>query len=135
MQLTPYLNFNGQCADAFAHYAKVLGGTLEMMTHGNSPMAVQAPPDWKDKILHASLNAPGLQLLGSDVPPAYWQQPQGYALALTVPTVETARQLFEALSAGGKVTMAFAPTFWSPGYGMATDRFGIAWMVMAAAAA
>ena len=56
MELSPYLNFNGQCAAAFKFYEQCLGGKIVMMqTHGESPMKDQVPPDWRDKVIHARL--------------------------------------------------------------------------------
>jgi PhnB protein len=54
----------------------------------------------------------------------------GFRLALTVPTEAEARKAFDALAAGGSVQMPLNKTFWSPCYGMVTDRFGLGWMVM-----
>ncbi|HEX7069210.1 MAG TPA: hypothetical protein VF190_00320, partial [Rhodothermales bacterium] len=60
MQLNPYLNFNGQCAEAFRFYEKVLGGKIVMMqTHGESPMKDHVSAEWRDKVLHARLEFGG----------------------------------------------------------------------------
>jgi len=56
MDLTTYLSFNGQCAQAFRFYERALNGHIEMMmTNGESPMADQTPPEQRDRIMHASL--------------------------------------------------------------------------------
>ena len=56
MELNPYLTFNGQCEAAFKFYERCLGGKIEfMLTHGESPMAQQTPPEWRNKIMHARL--------------------------------------------------------------------------------
>ena len=57
MKVVPYLNFGGSCAEAFRFYEKLFGGKLEMMTHGESPMAGQVPPDWQERVMHAYLAA------------------------------------------------------------------------------
>ena len=54
----------------------------------------------------------------------------GMRLALAVPTEADARRAFDALADGGSVQMPLTRTFWSPCYGMVTDRFGLGWMVM-----
>jgi PhnB protein len=131
VEIAPYLNFNGDCAEAFTLYAEVLGGRIEsLMTHADMPANQQAPPDWRDKILHARLVARGQVLLGSDVPPQYYHPPASMAVSLTVSAPNEARRIFEAFAHGGTVGMPFGPTFWSPGFGMVTDRFGISWMIM-----
>ena len=135
MDITPYLNFNGQCAAAFKFYEQVLGGTIEMMqTHGDSPMKDHVPADWHDKVIHARLRVDGQAIMGSDAPPQYYSAPQGMYVSIGVRTTADGSRIFNALADGGKVTMPFEPTFWSPGFGMVVDRFAIPWMVNSEAA-
>jgi PhnB protein len=138
MEISPYLNFNGQCATAFKFYEGCLGGRIEvLMTHGESPMKDQVPADWQDKVLHARLIVNGrgenpdkaFALMGCDAPPTHYATPQGLAVTLSVPTTAEAERIYNALADHGKVTMPFQKTFWSSGFGMAVDRFGIPWMV------
>ncbi len=130
MQLTPYLNFNGQCAAAFKFYEECLGGKIVMMqTHGDSPMKDHVPPDWQDKVMHACLALGDMRLLGCDAPPAHYAAPQGIYVSIGVPTRSEAQRIFTALSEQGKVNMPFQQTFWSVGFGMLVDRFGTPWMV------
>jgi PhnB protein len=134
MEITPYLNFNGQCRNAFAFYAETLGGKIVgMMSHGESPMRDQVPAAWHDAILHARLEADGVALMGSDAPPDRYAPPNGFGVSVTVPTAAAARRIFTAFADGGRITMPFTETFWSPGFGMVTDRFGTPWLVNAAA--
>jgi PhnB protein len=130
MELAPYLNFNGRCAEAFTFYEKVLGGKIEMMqTHGESPMKDNVPADWQDKIIHVRLVVGKMALMGSDAPPAHYNAPQGMQVSLSVDSAADGERIFNELSAGGNVTMPYQKTFWSPGFGMTVDRFGIPWMV------
>ena len=133
MDLTPYLNFNGTCAEAFKFYERVLGGKIEFLqTHGDSPMKDHVPPDWQDKVIHVCLNVQGKRLMGSDAPAEHFAPAQGMSINLQVPSTAEGKRLFDALAEGGRVTMPFAETFWSPGFGMLTDRFGTPWMVNSA---
>jgi PhnB protein len=128
--VTPYLNFNGTCADAFRFYEQLLGGHIEFLqTHGDSPLKDHVPADWRDKVIHVCLNVGGKRLMGSDAPAEHFMPAQGMCVNLAVSGVTEGRRIFDALATGGKVTMPFAQTFWSPGYGMVTDRFGTPWMV------
>jgi PhnB protein len=130
MELTPYLNFNGQCADAFRFYEQVLGGTIEtLQTHGDSPMKGHVPPQWLDKVIHARLNVNGRPIMGSDAPPEHYAAPQGMYVSISLPTAADGLRVFNAFAEGGRVTMPYAQTFWSPGFGMVVDRFGTPWMV------
>ena len=88
-------------------------------------------PGFEKKVMHASFRI-GEQILMASDGCAPGAQFQGLSLALTLPTPAEVRRAFDALAQGGKVTMPLAPTFWSPMYGMLTDRFGVSWMVMAA---
>jgi len=130
MDISPYLNFNGQCAEAFRFYEQCLGGNIVMMqTHGESPMKDQVPTDWHEKVIHARLNVGGKVLMGSDAPPSHYQAPRGFFVSASVADAADAERIFKALSAGGKIEMPFQKTFFSAGFGMAIDRFGIPWMV------
>ena len=130
MQLVPYLNFNGNCAEAFRFYERVLGGKIEvLLTHADSPVAAQVPPEWKDRVLHARLVVGDQVLLASDAPPEKYAPTRGIYAFAGVDTPEEAERIFAALAGGGTITMPFGPTFWASAFGMCVDRFGIGWMV------
>ncbi|HEV2131294.1 MAG TPA: VOC family protein [Longimicrobiaceae bacterium] len=131
MRIDPYLNFDGDCAEAFRFYEQLLGGEIDtMMTHGESPIANEVPPEWHPRILHASLRLGDALLMASDAPPDRYQPPQGNYVSLLVEEPREAERIFHALAEGGRVTMPFEKTFWaSGGFGMVTDRFGTPWMI------
>jgi PhnB protein len=130
MQVGPYLTFDGQCEAAFTCYEECLGGKiLMMMTYGDSPMAEQAPPDWRQKILHASLAVGDQVLGGADAPPGRYQKPQGFSVALSLSDAEEADRIFKTLAENGSVQMPLQETFWALRFGMLVDRFGTPWMI------
>ena len=130
MELNAYLNFNGNCAEAFKFYEQTLGGTIEFIqTHGESPMKDQFPGEWADKIMHVRMRVGDRIIMGSDAPPSHFSAPQGFAISIGVPSSRDGERIFNALSEGGKVSMPFQKTFWAEGFGMLRDRFGIPWMV------
>ena len=131
MQFTPYLNFNGQCAEAFRFYEQVLGGKIEMMmTHGDSPIAGEVPPTWHDRILHARLVVSDQVLMASDSPPEYYEKPQGLYVSLNVDSPADAERIFHASAAKGSLKMTFERSWWAAGgISMIVDRFGTPWMV------
>ena len=134
MLIEPYLTFNGRCAEAFALYERVLGGRIVAMhTHGDTPAKDFVPPSWHEKVMHIRLEAGSMALMGSDAPPDRYERPQGLHVSVNVATVADGERVFKALADGGTETMPFAQTFWSPGFGMLVDRFGIPWMVNSAA--
>jgi PhnB protein len=76
VQVSPYLNFNGNCAEAFRLYEKVLGGRIEaLMTHGESPIADQVPPHWSNRVLHARLAVGDTILMASEAHPSTTPSP------------------------------------------------------------
>ncbi|MFL5403697.1 MAG: VOC family protein [Gemmatimonadales bacterium] len=129
-QLNPYLNFNGDCAEAFKLYERVLGGRIEaLMTHGESPIANQVPAGWRDRVLHARLVVGDAVLLASDSPPEYYAKPQGLFVSFSTDDTAAGERIFKALAEGGSVTMPFERTFWAERFGMLVDRFSIPWMI------
>ncbi|MHC8491449.1 VOC family protein [Thalassospira sp. SM2505] len=128
MKLITYLNFDGNCREAFEFYKSVLGGELIMMAYGDTPMAGDMP-DHNDKIAHACLMGDDWHLMASDCPPGYFSPMQGMNASLHFEKPDEAKKIFDALSVGGTVTMPFEETFWSPGYGIFVDRFGTPWMI------
>ena len=130
MQITPYLNFNGNCKEAFEFYERTLKGKIQtMMPHAGSPMEAHTPPEWRDKILHASLTVGNAALMASDAPPQGYKQPEGFAVSLGLSDIAEAERIFRDLSEGGRITMPIQQTFWAARFGMLTDRYGIPWMI------
>ena len=131
--IQPYLFFGGRCEEALAFYRTTLGAEVEMMMrHKESP---DAPPPgmlaegWENKVMHASFRVGSTVLMASDGCSAEEGKFGGFMLSLTVPSVTDAERVFAALSDGGQVTLPLCKTFWSPQFGMVTDRFGLGWMV------
>jgi PhnB protein len=130
MRINPYLYYNGNCEEAFKFYQEVLGAKVEfMLSHEGAPESIPVAPEWKNKIMHGRISIDGGVLMASDAPPGHFRQPQGFSVSLTVGDPADAERKFKALSEGGRVDMAFGKTFFSKGFGMCADRFGIPWMV------
>jgi PhnB protein len=129
LSVSPYLNFNGDCEEAFAFYAAALGGTIALKrTYADMPMP-DAPAGWDAKILHITMTAGSFAIQGSDVTPERYEVPRGFSLSITLDDVARAETIFEALSTGGTVDMAMQETFWSSRFGMLVDRFAVPWMI------
>jgi PhnB protein len=130
MKINPYLNFNGNCASALKFYEQVLGGKVGFsMTWGEMPGADQFPADTHQLIMHATFNVGEEVFMCADSPPGRYQKPTGMNVSIHVKDPHEGERIFKALAEGGNVTMDFQKTFWSPGFGMCVDRFGIPWMV------
>lgn len=135
---TPYLSFNGNCAEAIAFYAQLLDGQTHIMTYAQMPPAEGVPPlseADKAKVMHGTLIVNGQPLLfASDSLSAFgevFKPVQGFHICINVDSTAEGEHIFNALAAGGQVQMPFAETFWAKGFGMAVDRFGTPWMVNA----
>jgi PhnB protein len=131
MPFAPYLHFEGNCAEALQHYAKVFGSDdLVLSPYSAAPGNAMQP---SDKIMYGHIMVDGAALMASDYPPGMDSKPQqSVTISFTKPTPESARALFDTLAEGGSITMPFGETFWSPGFGILRDRFGTAWMISVA---
>lgn len=129
----PYLFFGGRCEEAVAFYRIALGAQMEMlMRFKESPEPLppgMVPPDWGEKVMHLSFTVGRSRVMASDGC-GESNGFNGFSLSLAVPEESEAHRAFTALSDGGKVEMPLGKTFWSPCFGMVTDRFGVAWMII-----
>lgn len=133
MPVEPYLFFNGCCEEALDFYQQAIGARLEMkMRFQESPDPApegRLPEGWGEKIMHASILAGDARIMLSDGNCSGEGSFRGFALSLAAPTEEDASRIFTALSNSGRIDMPIGRTFWSPCFGMVTDRFGVQWMV------
>ncbi|MGZ9100991.1 MAG: VOC family protein [Brevundimonas sp.] len=128
------LSFRGQCREAFEFYAKVLGGEITAaFPYGAGPPDMPVGEQYRDWLMHCWLQVGDQAIMGADMDvdwaPGVDKPRNGFDVTVHADNVADARRWFDALCDGGKVGMAFAETFWSPGYGSLTDRFGVPWMV------
>lgn len=125
-----YLNFPGNCEEAFKAYEKILGGKIiAMMKARGTPMEKNIAPDLLDKIMHARMTVGAMVIMGSDAPPSYFKPPPGFSVNIGVDTPAEAARIYAALADGGNQTMPIAETFWAHRFGTCVDRFGTPWMV------
>ena len=132
MSLNIYLNFNGNCREAFEFYRSVFGGTFQAFeTFAQGPEDMQLADDEKDNVMHVSLPIGDSVLMGSDSssfgPPL--SIGNNFSVSIDGESREQCDELFAKLSEGGTVTMPLEEMFWGSYFGMLTDRFDINWMV------
>jgi|SRR5579862_2048907 len=131
MQLYTYLNFGGNCADAFRFYEQHLGGTISMiMKHSESPNQAQVPAGWQDAVLHARMTIGGTELLAADVPPDRFQPMRSAYLTLLLSSTEEAERIYALLTDQGEIFMPMQETFFAFRFAMLRDRFGTLWMLL-----
>jgi len=130
-----YLNFNGNCAQAFDFYRSVFGGEFGYVGRfGDMPESgdYKVPEADKNKIMHISLPIGSSTLMGADCGGEWtsgFVQGTNFSISVTAGSKEEADRIFNALAQGGRVTMPMNNTFWGDYFGMLTDQFGISWMM------
>jgi PhnB protein len=130
MKLNVHLNFNGNCRDAFALYQKVFKGpTPFVMTYGEAPAGAPVPAGWADKVMHTSIPLGEGRLMGCDAPPERSRPLGGFQVSVESADQGEIKRIFDGLAEGGSIQMPLEKTFWSPLFGMCTDKFGVAWMI------
>ncbi len=133
MQVQPYLFFDGRCDEALEFYNKAVGAKVEMlMRFKDAPDQSMISPGSAEKVMHAAVRLGDTQVLMSDGRNAGRPNFEGFGLAISADSETEADKLFAALAEGGQATMPMAKTFFSPRFGMLTDKFGVHWMVLVA---
>jgi PhnB protein len=131
MELNTYLNFGGNCEQAFRFYEQHLGGKITMMlTHGEQPGLTEVPPSLRSTILHARIVIGDTVLMGSDVPPARFQPMRSVYLSLMLSSIEEAERIHALLADGGEIFMPMQETFFAFRFSMLRDKFGTSWMIL-----
>lgn len=130
MNTNLHLGFMGNCDAAFSFYETVFS-TKRLMTMkwGEAPEGVPCPEGAQELVMHTALQIGSITLMGADAFPGRGRPFGGFDISVDDPDEAEVKRIFAALSEGGGVTMPLAPTFWTPLFGMCTDRFGVSWTV------
>lgn len=129
MKLDIYVNYSGNCEEAFRFYEQHLGGKITMMmTHQQQPDPANVPENWKNAILHARIEIGDTVLMGADIPKA--ESMRSAYLTLRVDSAEEAERLYALLSEDGQIFMKMEETFFASRFAMLRDKFGTSWMLL-----
>jgi PhnB protein len=130
MKVNAYLNYGGNCAEAFQYYEKHLGAKIDrVMKWSQMPDATKhTPPGFENAIMHGRILIGETVIMASDVP-GYQPMRSSY-LSLSVDSNEEAERIYEALADGGEVYMKMEETFFARRFGQLRDKFGALWMVI-----
>ncbi|SAK59958.1 VOC family protein [Caballeronia ptereochthonis] len=131
MQLDTYLFFNGDCAAALDLYQAAFGAqVIALIRFRDAPDGGNVPPEWQDKVMHAVFRVGPNEIMASDGRDG---QPHragtGFALSIVADDAQSGERVFNRLAEGGKVLTPWQSTFWTRGFGMLTDPFGVPWMI------
>ena len=129
MTITPLLAFRGDCKDAFSLYERAFAGTIVTMLTYAAAGQDTVPPDWREKIFHATLTVGNDTLMGGDPLPEQYEPPQGVQLAIGLSDPQEADRVYAALAEHGTEKMPLQETFWAARFGVVVDRFGIPWII------
>jgi PhnB protein len=133
-KIQPYLFFEGRTEEALQFYGKVLGAKVEMLMRfkdaPESPPPGQCAPGSQDKVMHSSFRIGDAEVMASDGMCSGKPSFQGFSLSVSARDESDAKRMFAGLSEGGQVQMPLGKTFFSPSFGMVSDRFGVTWMVI-----
>jgi PhnB protein len=131
MKLAYYINFPGNCKEAFNYYSELFEVDIVMMeAFRGSPAEDRAPNEqWLDKIMHAEIVLADCLLMASDVPPGEYKTPQGMRLKISADNLENGKRYFSGLTKYGEIIMPFEKAFWTEGFGMCVDQFSVPWIV------
>jgi PhnB protein len=129
MKTNTYVNFHGNCTQAFQYYEKHLGAKIGMMmTHAQSPGPSRVPSEWMDAVVHGRITLADAEVWAADIPNA---EPMRSAyLTLRMDSDSEAERAFSALSDGGQVLTPMRDEFFASRFGQVRDRFGINWMIL-----
>jgi PhnB protein len=128
VQLDLYVNYRGNCEQAFRFYEQHLGGRITgVVRHGQQPNP-NVPAEWGDKVLHARIEIGGTVLMGADIPQA--EPMRSSYLSLTVDSEAEAERIYKVLTDGGEVFMKMEKTPFANRFAMLRDKFGASWMLL-----
>lgn len=133
MQITPYLNFNGNCAEAIELYEKAFGVKAQVMRYKDAPPSEEYQPieGTENFVMHACLtNRKDYTVFLSDVLPNMSSSfGNGMSISIKLDSADKVKLAFETLKQGGKVTMELQETFWNKYFGSLEDKFGVNWLI------
>ncbi len=131
MKLSTYLNYGGNCAEAFRFYEQHLGGKItSIFTWSEQPDTSNVPPGWEKAVLHARMELGGMELMGADIPGDRFQPMRSAYISIAVDSAEEAERIHALLAEGGQIFMPMEETFFAARFSMLRDKFGTSWMII-----
>jgi len=131
MRMITYLNYGGNCEQAFRFYEQHLGGKIQSLSrHSEQPNPQNVPAGWENAVLNARMAIGETELMGADIPPDRFQPMRSAYLTLLVDSTTEAERIYALLSDGGQVFMKMEETFFALRFAMLRDKFGTSWMIL-----
>ena len=131
MKVDIYLNYGGNCREAFEFYAEHLGAKVtSIVTHAQAPGGGMGRPEWAEKVMHARMEIGGMVVMAADIPSPPFEPMRSAYLSMTLDSIAEAERVYALLSEGGQVFMKMEETFFAHRFAMLRDRFGTSWMIL-----
>ena len=134
LHTTPFLLFNGNCAEAMTFYKSCLGGDLTLIKLRDTPMKEQFPAEKHDRIIYAQLKNSQIDFSATDwmaSPRLEPRQGNTFSIYLTGKTYDELKPVFDKLAVGAdRDTRTFMELNKAPMgvYGQFTDKYGVSWI-------
>ncbi len=131
MRMITYVNYGGNCEQAFRFYEQHLGGKITaFVRHREQPNPQNVPAGWENAVLNARLEIGETELMGADIPPDRFQPMRSAYLTLLVDSAKDAERIYALLTEGGEIFMKMEETFFASRFAMFRDKFGTSWMIL-----
>jgi len=133
MSISPYLHFNGNCAEAVELYKKAFSAkVLRITQYKDLPQSegYEFPAGTENFVMNGEIQIGDSTIMLADCPP---EHPTTFSDGINIHVYLNAKEdietAFNTLADSGQVTMPLEKTFWSESFGMVTDKFGVCWML------
>ena len=132
LQCTPFLLFDGNCAEAMTFYHQCLGGDLRLTKLGDTPMKDQFPPEKHNRMINARLKSGAIDLSATDWMASPAIEPKlgnTFAIFVVGGTYDELKTVFDKLAEGASKEW-FQELHNLPfgTYGQFFDKYGIQWI-------
>lgn len=131
--IIPFLNFSGKASEAIAFYETVFDvQNKQVFYFKDMPKGEDftVTPEMENCVLHSEMTVDSSPVWMGDTPGGGVAAGEMLSLTVVYDSPEKVKEVFNKLRVGGEIICDVQPTFYSPMYGMAKDRFGIVWSVM-----
>jgi PhnB protein len=129
LRSTPFLLFDGNCAEAMTFYHDCIGGELTLTKLGETPMKDMLPPEKHERIINAHLKSGDIEISATD-----WMaspdfdpiQGNTFAIFVTGDSYDELKPIFDKLKDGDSNTRLHEMPFGI--YGQFYDKYGVQWI-------
>lgn len=134
LQTTPFLLFNGNCAEAMGFYKSCFGGELTLTKLGDTPMKENFPVEKHNRIIYAELKNNKINFSATDWMASPMLEPKEgntFSIYISGGTYEELKAIFEKLSVGAdtdKRTFMELKNMPFGIYGQFTDKYRVSWI-------